>query len=214
MQNGITSERHPPPGSATLSTQYRGRFCPQCGSDVASADRYCAGCGAASSPSLEPATAAAVSPIETARRRLAAGDHLGAVADLEALRSTDPGHPLVHAYLGVAYLRAARVDEARAALDQAVALGPDSFSCHMAYAEFHARLGYFDRAVSSIDRALSAPMPSLEARQTALELRRVCSERTASLYYRQVVKPSWPRFLSWPRGRAQSPVLDPRSVTP
>jgi Tfp pilus assembly protein PilF len=145
---------------------------------------------------------------------LVGGDHVAARQQLEGLRALHPAHPLVHAYLGVAYLREARVDDARAALDEAVRLDPESFTCQMAYGEFHARLGYFDRAVTAIDCALRAPTLSLEARQTAIELRRFCSERTAGLYYRRIAHPRLPRLFRRRRtDAALSTMLESRSVT-
>lgn len=215
MHHTTISERRPPPdGHATM---LRGHFCAACGAALDAADRFCVDCGRARAESRAVTAGETLSPLEAARRLLAAGDHVRALTALEGLRRAEPGHPLVLAYLGVAYLRAARVNEARDALDEAVRLGPESFSCHMARAEFHARLGYFDRAVESIDHALGCPMPSLEARQTALEFRRDCSEKARGLFYRQIVPVRWPRVLRRLSSRFTSPdqsrALDARSIS-
>ncbi len=213
MHDTIISERRPPPEPAT---PLRGSFCSECGSALEASDRFCVDCGRLRAE-LHADSDDVPSPLEAARRLLAAGNHVAALAALEDLRADAPDHPLVLAYLGVAYLRAARIDEARAALDEAVWFGPDSFSCHMAYAEFHARLGYFDRAVVSIDRALGSPVPGLAARQTAIEFRRSCSERAKSLFYRQIVPLRWPRNLRRLVSRSaspdQAPALDARSIS-
>lgn len=172
-------------------------FCSDCGTPTSLDARFCSTCGQEFGSESTSERTEDWAGLDDVRRLLAAGNPHSALASLKSIDTA--GLPLAEVYRGLAYLRVARVDDARASLDAAVATNPKSFSAWAAMAEYHARLGYFDRAVAALDRALACEAP-LEARQTALEFRRQASEKSRDIYYRQTSLPRLPRALRfWTR---------------
>jgi tetratricopeptide (TPR) repeat protein len=185
---------HPARGGPTSV----GVFCTACGSGVGAEARFCASCGASLLPRQPEAFGdnAAVATLTRAQRLLDDNEVASAIPLLEELCRNEPTWASSRISLGIAYLRIARVDDAADALIQAEELQPDSFSCELAWAEYQARLGFYDRAVSRLDRALALEPPSLLAHTAAVELRRVCREQAKHLYYRKTMVPGWMQRLS------------------
>ena len=185
---------HPARGAPTS----QGVFCTACGSSAGAGARFCASCGA----SLELRQSdisggdTAVAALTRAQRLLDDNEIASAIPLLEELCRNEPDWASAQINLGIAYLRVARVDDAADTLTRAEELQPDSFSCEVAWAEYQARLGFYDRAVSRLDRALALEPPSLLAHSTAVELRRVCREQAKHLYYRKTMVPGWMQRLS------------------
>ena len=138
-----------------------------------------------------------VEVLEALQHRVVTGEAHEAIPGLEQLCADDPAWVPARLSLGIAYLRVGRVDEAQDALEVAERLAPANFSVEVAWAEFHARLGFFDRAVTRLDRALGIPAPSQHALSAAMDLQRYSRERARKLYYRQLVWPRWP--FGWPK---------------
>ncbi len=139
--------------------------------------------------------------LQHAHHLLVTGNVSEAIPLLEQLRTEHPERTALRAYLGVAYLRAARVIEAQVAIEAALRLTPDDFTCRMAQGEFFARLGFYDKAVMQLDRALGLVTPGDEAYRAAFELRRFCQEKSKGLFYRQTALPRMPAELRrWQRG--------------
>jgi Tfp pilus assembly protein PilF len=120
---------------------------------------------------------------------LAAGHNEAAVSALEELLRLTPGWAAARSYLGIAYLRCTRVPEARRELEDALRIAPRSFICLTKYAEFLARLGFYDQALARLDSALQGEAPDVPARLAAMELARFCKERAKGIYYRQTASP-------------------------
>src|SRR5262249_28304161 len=152
------------------------------------AHRFCGGCGAAlqaagdedSTPSEAPLAA-----LQAAQRLLDAGNAHDAIRAIEAACAVQPQWPASRILLGIAYLRAGRVLDAQDALDAAERLAPHTFACEVAFAEYHARLGFFDRAVERLDRALDLPAPDARARDAAVEMHRYCVQHARKMFYRR-----------------------------
>jgi tetratricopeptide (TPR) repeat protein len=145
----------------------------------------------AAAPSSSPELRAGV-------ERLARGDSIGALAVLEPLCKREPELAIGRAYLGVAYLRLTRVADAREELEEAVRLAPESFICRSKYAEFLARLGFYDQAVAQLDAALGSTAPDSESRLAAIELRDYSRGKSNGLYYRPLAYPKLSRLIPRP----------------
>lgn len=194
-------------------------YCTRCGRGAGHEDRFCAGCGhalaqpneAVGSPTADEHT----QQLQRAHYLLVTGQVHEAIPALEQLRDARPDQPVLLAYLGVAYLRAARVTEAQLAIEEAIGVLPLDFTCRVAYGEYFARLGFYDRAVAQLDAALGVPAPSDEAYRAAFELRRYCHEKTKGLVYRRTALPSLPGFFrrSHRDGGRATPAA-PRRSTP
>lgn len=180
------------------------RYCGQCGSAAGGGDAFCTACGrqlSAAGPAETPvptpaAHDEALASLQTAVRHLQRHRPRDAAALLEQLRESHPGWAVATAYLGIAYLRLSRVADARETLEAAVALDPDSFICRSKYAEFLARLGFYDQAVRELDAALALHPPDAESRQAALELHQFAAQRCKGLVYRVPAYPKIPRPLA------------------
>lgn len=98
----------------------------------------------------------------------------------------DPHHAHAHAYLGMAYLHTYQPVEARAALDEALALAPDDFVVNLKYGELLARLGYFRESISSLDRALAVPSPDAASLAFARRLQLYARQRAVNTFTRPV----------------------------
>ncbi len=203
--------RPDPPGWAASDGTPSDVYCSGCGHGASAADRFCAACGrelrlpdsAAASATVSVQTEA----MQRAHHQLVTGHVADAIPTLERLRDERPDMPVLLAYLGIAYLRVARVTEAQVAIEESLRLTPDDFTCRMAYGEYFARLGFYDRAVFQLDQALGLTPPGDEAYRAAFELRRYCHEKTKGLVYRRTALPSMPRVITrWSRrGRATTP---------
>lgn len=117
--------------------------------------------------------------------RIASGFPGEVVDDLEQLCAEFPDWAVARAYYGTALLGVHRVIEARETLEDAIALAPESFICHMRYAEHLARTGFYDRAADELDIALHLPAPDLGARDAATALRSHCKQRARGMFYRE-----------------------------
>jgi tetratricopeptide (TPR) repeat protein len=197
-----------PPGQSLAN------FCTQCGVRAAPNARFCGSCGTALA-SLNAFEAAVADDtlvgLRTAQQTLQNGDVHAAVTAIEAICAEQPAWPSARVLLGIAYLRAGRVHDAQDALEAAERLGPDAFACEMAFAEYHARLGFHDRAVARLERALALPAPDARARDAAVELHRYCSERARTMFYRRTPLPRWTSRLLGRREHTVAGQLNPRS---
>ena len=113
-----------------------------------------------------------------AHRLLEEGQSRLAIPVLEQICPEQPESAAARVNLGIAYRRSGQIHEAEEALDEAEHLAPGTFSCEVAFAEFHARLGFFYRAVVRVDRALGLPAPSLRAQMATIELQQYCREHS------------------------------------
>jgi len=172
-------------------------FCGACGSRSEPEATFCVDCGARlrSAPeSADPRDDIAPEDRTVLRHAvelIARREVATAITVLERLCAEQPKWGLARAYLGIAYLRATRVADSRAELEEAVRLSPGSFICHMKYGEFLARLGFYDQAVRELDLAFRVPAPDGDTRQAAMALRQFSKDKSKGLFYREI---SPPRF--------------------
>jgi predicted Zn-dependent protease len=117
--------------------------------------------------------------------RIASGFPTEAVDALQQLCAEHPDWAVARAYYGTALLGAHRVVEARETLEDAIALAPESFICHMRYGEYLARTGFYDRAAHELEIALHLPAPDTGARDAAAMLRSFCRQRARGMFYRE-----------------------------
>jgi tetratricopeptide (TPR) repeat protein len=193
----MDSYNHPARGEPRQLTA-----CRTCGGEVASSARFCASCGTAIEHVQAEVAPDRVQRLLAAQRLIDLGDLASSISMLEALRAEASDWASARIALAIAYVRAARVDDARDELEAAEATAPGSFQCELAWAEYQARLGFYDRAVTRLDRALALDPPSLQAHTAATELRRVCRERAKHLYYRHATLPRW--MARFQRDRAEA----------
>lgn len=174
------------------------KFCGQCGDAIQPGNRFCTSCGAALNASAITAgvAAGAADPrLRAACELLSRGDVAAALPMLDALCADDPANAIARAYRGVAYLRSTRVADARDELEASVRMAPESFICRSKYAEFLARLGFYDQAVAQLDAALALPVPDAESRHAAFELRQFCRDKAKGIYYRRTARPRLSNLL-------------------
>ena len=187
------------------------RFCGQCGREAAIDDRFCTSCGhpcaAVEAEHAPPVGAAADgrNPLKAAVALLAAGHNEAAAAALEELVRGAPAWAAARSYLGIAYLRCTRVAEARRELEEALETAPRSFICLTKYAEFLARLGFYDQALERLDAALMGDAPDGLRASRQSELARFCKERVKGIYYRQTASPRRFRVRNLLPGGTASP---------
>ncbi len=171
------------------------QFCTVCGARVETEHHFCGACGTAlpavAGEAPGAGASAPLSALRAAQQLLHAGKTRDAIRTVEAICGEHPEWASARIVLGIAYLRAGRVLDAQDALEAAERLAPGTFAGEVAFAEYHARLGFFDRSVERLERALALPAPSVQAHDAALELRRYCREHTTSLFYRRL---AWPRL--------------------
>lgn len=191
-----------PPAMAAPALRHT--YCPGCGVAAPAADAYCRACGTnlgpleaagTSAPDSADEAADSAATLRRAHYLLVTGDVHEAVPLLEGLVAAHPQWPSLRAYLGVAYIRVARVHEAQLAIEAALEQAPEDFTARMAYAEYYARLGFYDKAVRELDLALGVGSPGSEPYRAAFELRRYCVDKSKGLFYRQTVLPRWPKAL-------------------
>ncbi len=102
-----------------------------------------------------------------------------------------PEHAVSRAYLGLALLLSTYdVQEAGSQMEQAVALGPQSFLVRWKYGEFLLRLGYAREAAAELQIALRLDAPNAGSRATCGEMLRVAEKRAVGQYNRAA--PSFP----------------------
>lgn len=195
------------------------RYCGQCGHQATTGESFCIACG----QRLRPLAKAGETPdgaetapdpglredqivLRHALSLLAKREVVTAVSVLEQLRADRPDWAVARAYLGIAYLRATRVADAREELEAAVGLRPDSFICRSKHGEFLARLGFYDKALRELDIALSLDSPDAESRYAAMELRQFCKDKAKGLFYRQTGYPKLSRLIPARLFRNASPV--------
>jgi len=172
-------------------------FCGHCGETAQVGERFCVACGqalrrpAAESPPAGAASRVSGGPEELrhAIRLLADGEPAAAASELEAICAAKPGFAVARAYLGIAYLRTTRVDDARVEVEEAVRLAPRSFICLTKHAEFLARLGFYDQAFVQLEEALKLEPPDTVSRIAALELANFCKDKSKGIYYRSSPSP-------------------------
>lgn len=173
------------------------KFCGQCGEPAQPGSRFCTACGLALNAVLNASAAAVPADprLRAACQRLSRNDVAAALPMLDALCADDPSNAVARAYRGIAYLRSTRVADARDELEASVRLAPDSFICRSKYAEFLARLGFYDQAVTQLDLALALPVPDAESRHAAFELRQFCRDKAKGIYYRRTARPRLSNLL-------------------
>jgi tetratricopeptide (TPR) repeat protein len=170
------------------------RYCGHCGQAAEPDESFCVACGGRlRAPDIETAGddagSAAVSREDSIVLRhalglLAKNDAKAALVVLQRLCDEQPEWAIARAYLGVAHLRLTNVAEARVELEEAVRLAPGSFICRTKYAEFLARLGFYDQAAAQLDEALAHGAPDLESKHAAMELRQFSRDKSKGIYYR------------------------------
>lgn len=162
------------------------RFCGHCGQSAQPDESFCVACGQKlRTAEVAPANAAEDSIVlRHALGLLAKNDAKAARVVLQRLCDEQPEWAVARAYLGIAHLRLTDVADARAELEEAVRLAPESFICHAKYAEFLARLGFYDMAATQLDQALAHDAPDAESRHAAMELRQFSRDKSKGIYYR------------------------------
>ena len=186
------------------------RFCGACGHTIHHTHFFCQSCGAKITLGASEASGldhAATPGLSTAALLLSRSDFAKAIELLESLRDQHADSAIVRAYLGIAYLRACRVADAREELELAVKMAPESFICRSKLGEFFARLGFYDLALEQLDVAIGVTPPNAEAKLAALELRQHCREKSRGLYYRPLRYPSIHFHMPRWRGNSQSASL-------
>ncbi|MEO8540337.1 MAG: zinc-ribbon domain-containing protein [bacterium] len=170
------------------------KFCGQCGEAVQPSNRFCSSCGVALAAVAPSATETAQARLRAGVELLARSDNEGSLAILNALVNDEPTFAVARAYRGLANLRLVRVGDAREDLEESIRQAPDSFICRSKYAEFLARLGFFDQAVTQLDAALLLAPPDVESKLAAIELRNFSRDKAKGLYYRPLRYPDFSRL--------------------
>ena len=198
-------------------------FCGRCGLRAEAEEAYCVACGTAlrraEAPRVADPSATELAPsgderivLQHALKLLGGGEPLAAHGVLTRLCDENPQWAIPRAYLGIACLRLIRVADAREHCEVAIALAPDSFICRTKYAEFLAKLGFYDKAVAECDLALRFATPDMQSELAARELREFCKTKAKGIFYRELVYPSRIRFRNLLPGRFQHPVTQPKPV--
>jgi Tfp pilus assembly protein PilF len=175
-------------------------YCGHCGESSAGDESFCVACGhRLRRPEVQSGGDVSTAdneslPLRQALKLLAAGEPAAAADLLKVLVEAEPAWAVARAYLGLAHLQMASVAEARTELEEAVRLAPGSFICRTKYAEFLARLGFYDTAVVQLDAALQFAAPDAESLHAARELRAFCRDKAKGLFYRQTASPLAFRF--------------------
>jgi Tfp pilus assembly protein PilF len=175
-------------------------FCGNCGQAGSDREAFCVACGhrlrhpdnAPPVEALEGASSEDTVALKYALDLLAARNNETALVVLKRICDDRPDWAVARAYHGIALLRTTKVNAARDELEVAVHLAPNSFICRSRYAEFFARLGFYDQAMGQLDAALAAGPPDDASRYAALELRQFCKEKAKDLYYREFRYPRLP----------------------
>ncbi len=198
-------------------------FCGRCGLRAEAEEAYCVACGTAlrraEAPRVAESSESEPAPsgderivLEHALKLLGSGEALTAHGVLTRLCDEHPQWAIPRAYLGIACLRLIRVADARDHCEAAIALAPDSFICRTKYAEFLAKLGFYDKAVAECDIALRLAAPGMQSELAARELREFCKTKAKGIFYRELVSPSRIRVRNLLPGRFQRPVTQPKPV--
>lgn len=82
------------------------------------------------------------------------GDVQSAIKELETARAMNPGEPSIHGQLGAAYVRVGRLDEAVAALQEAIKRNGMFHEAHNNLAMLYHQRGDRSQALQAIERAL------------------------------------------------------------
>ena len=190
-------------------------YCGQCGQAALADELFCVGCGqrlrrpGPSAPAAESDNAASLAEDEIAMRHavelIARGEPKVAITVLERLVQERPAWAIARAYLGLAYLRITQVADARAELEESVRLAPESFVCRSKYAEFLARLGFYDQAANQLDIALAGHPPDSDSRLAAMELRTFSRDKAKGIYYRHSTSPLQFRLRNLLPSRSSTP---------
>lgn len=192
-------------------------YCGQCGQPAAAREFFCVACGtrlrrpdgnvAEEGAGLSAEVVEAVLADDRIALRHALGllarrEHGAAVRVLERLCAERPQWAVARAYLGIAYLRATRIAEARWELEEAARQAPASFICRAKLGEFLARLGFYDQGMEELDIALALAAPDSESRHAAMELRQFCKDKSKGIFYRKTAYPNIGRLM--PRRRSHA----------
>lgn len=196
------------------------RYCGSCGQAATIEEAFCIACGLhlrpLAGPDGEAAEAARTGDAALREDQIALGHAVGllarrevatAVSVLERLCDERPDWAVARSYLGIAYLRATRIAEARAELEEAVRMAPGSFICRTKLGEFLARLGFYDQAMRELDVALSMTPPDSESYHAAMELRQFSKDKSKGIFYRETGYPKLGRFSPARLFRRAQPVL-------
>lgn len=76
---------------------------------------------------------------------------------LEKALSVDPCYVPARAYLGIEYLKRYDIARAEEQLERALKDEPTNLLAHIKYAEYHYRLGFYNRSVEILERGLKGP---------------------------------------------------------
>ncbi|MEA2608565.1 MAG: Tetratricopeptide repeat [Chloroflexota bacterium] len=136
-----------------------------------------------------------------------------AVERLEAAEAVDPAEANLPAYLSSAYLASGRPNEARAAVDRALALDPDGFAPRLKAGELALRLGDMTRAEREFLAALRVAIPGSPEMTVARRWLAITRERLRGSVTRRALLPRLPRLAGLPRriGRSRLTMEEERS---
>ena len=130
---------------------------------------------------------------------------------LRALAAELPDDADVRAFLATAWFAQGRIEEARAAMSLALALGPDRFAPNIKAGEFDLRLGDLDAAELHFKQALRVAAHGSRDAAAARTLLGETRQRAGRSIVRQASFPRWhrPAVLRRPGpGRLSTPLED------
>lgn len=115
--------------------------------------------------STEPPAPAAASDLERGKAALDARDYAGAIAPLTRARAADPGNPDIENWLGYAYRKTGRYDDALRHYDAALQLDPNHQGTLEYLGEAYLELGQPAKAKAQLDMLVRLCPQGCEARQ-------------------------------------------------
>ncbi len=198
-------------------------FCPSCGHQARTADRFCRACGdaltddaRAAGPiaeaealcerglldeaiaTIQRAIGMAETPelhVALATLYLRRGGSADARRALERAIDLDARCAVAHAYVGGLLMQSGHIDEARARLDLARDLAPDDLIVLMKRSEFWVRLGILDNARDELRRGLQNGAGSPQARHMAEVMFQAIEKRARNSFVRQTIALPSPRWF-------------------
>jgi Tfp pilus assembly protein PilF len=137
-------------------------------------------------PHAEAADAEPMAIFALGTAYLQRGRYTDALPLLEVAAQREPDYAPAHAYLAMAYLHTYQPTDARASMDQAVALAPDDFAVNLKHGEMLMRLGYYRESIEPLNKALAATAPNAASLAFARHLLLLARQKAPNTYTRPV----------------------------
>lgn len=193
------------------------QFCPQCGLESTPISGQCSPLTLAAvalerddpESAIEAYEAALVDYPESvaawlgaATAQARAGRYGASEDSLRRVLALDDTCAEAHAFLGMVLMERLAVDDARAELDRALTLAPESYIVRLKRGELLLRLGFARLATRELETALHLRPVDRDAVAYARSLLRVARERSAQSFERNVpslpdVAGAWQRFVGF-----------------